>query len=199
MNRFAIVSGSHKISGASDRIATHLAGLVSSHISDGEANIISLAELPFWDEGMWGAAELETNWSAWRPIAEALRNADALIIVAPEYGGMVPPRLTNFLLLCTGEEIGHKPALAVGVSASRGGAYPITQLRSFAYKNNHVCWIPDHLIVRNLDTNPTPFVEGSFEGQFAIYCVRLLDAYASALKTVRQCGVIDYERYPYGM
>lgn len=199
MNKFAIVSGSHKVNGSSDRVATHLAGLVTSHLPDSEANIVSLAALPFWDEGMWGETSLADNWNAWGPIADTLRAADALIVIAPEYGGMVPPRLTNFLLICSGNEIGHKPALAVGVSASRGGSYPITQLRSYAYKNNHVCWIPDHLIVRNVDAEPNPLAEDSYEGRLALYCVRLLDAYASALKTVRQCGVIDHEAYPYGM
>lgn len=199
MNKFAIVSGSHKVNGSSDRVAAHLADLVTGHLPDSEANIVSLAALPFWDEGMWGEQSLVENWSAWGPIADTLRAADALIVISPEYGGMVPPRLTNFLLLCSGKEIGHKPALAVGVSASRGGSYPITQLRSYAYKNNHVCWIPDHLIVRNVDAEPNALAEDSYEGRLALYCVRLLDAYASALKTVRQCGVVDHETYPYGM
>lgn len=103
------------------------------------------------------------------------------------------------MLLCSGEDIGHKPPLAVGVSASRGGAYPITQLRSYAYKNSHVCWIPDHLIIRNLDAERDPFPEGSHESRFALYCLKLLDAYATALKTVRQSGVVDHDEYPYGM
>lgn len=199
MNKYVIVSGSHKLNGSSDRVAEHLANLVTSHIPESEANVVSLAALPFWDEGMWGEPSLSEKWIAWEPIAETLRAADALIVISPEYGGMVPPRLANFLLLCSGNEIGHKPALAVGVSASRGGSYPITQLRSYAYKNNHVCWIPDHLIIRNVDGEPDPLGEDSYEGRFALYCVRLLDVYASALKAVRQSGVVDHETYPYGM
>lgn len=201
MNDIVIIPGTHKKNGASNRVAQRLAQLSAEHLSENTTEILSLADVPFWDEGMWGNPELADKWSVWKPIAERLRRADGLIVISPEYAGMVPPRLSNFMLLCSGAEIGHKPALPVSVSASRGGAYPITQLRSYAYKNNHVCWLPDHLIVRNVDAGGEAGLlsQDEFEGKFAVYCLKLLDSYATALKTVREGGLVDFKTYPYGM
>ena len=39
--------------------------------------------------------------------------------MTPEWAGMVTPGLKNLLLFATSKEVGHKPALVVGVSSSR--------------------------------------------------------------------------------
>lgn len=199
MNKIAIVSTSHKVQGNSSRVAVCLSELINDNFPNCSSMIIPLENVPFWDEGKWGKPELSEKWAAWKPIADTLSACDALIAVTPEYGGMMAPRLSNFMLLCSGKEIGHKPALAVAVSSARGGAYPISQLRAYSSKNNQVCWIPSHLIIRNLENEGDPLPEGSYEREFALYCLVLLDAYATALKSVRQSGVINQERYPYGM
>ena len=131
----------------------------------------------------------------------AASGVDGLIVVAPEYAGMVPPRLVNFLLLCSGEEVGHKPALAVGVSATRGGTYPIAQLRASSTKNNHMCWLPDHLILREARAVDTPdaLTGTGYVARYAKYCIKLLGAYAKSLKEVRCAGIIDHGSFPYGM
>ena len=199
MNQIAIISGSHKETGASDRVAIAISEMIKTSFPDSSAEIVSIKHLPFWDEGMWGDAALEDKWEAWKPISASLKKADAFVFIAPEYGGMAPPKLSNFLLLCSSNEVGHKPALAVGVSASRGGAYPITQLRSYGYKNNKICWIPDHVIIRNVENDTSPLPTGSFENRFTLYCLSVLDAYASALKGVRSSGALNLEDYPHGM
>lgn len=199
MNNLLIVSGTHRVNGASNTVATELAKLISEHIPNCDADILPLSDIPFWDEGLWGEEELAAKWQVWEPAKQRLKATDGLIFIAPEYAGMVPPKLMNFLLLCSGAEVGHKPALAVGVSASRGGAYPITQLRSYGYKNNHLCWLPDHLILRQVEEGKNPFSEGSYELKYALYTLKLLDQYATALKTVRDSGVIDHEVFPFGM
>ena len=43
-------------------------------------------------------------------------------------------------------------AQACAVSASDGGAYVIAELRMSSYKNNRLCWIPEHLIARQVKT-----------------------------------------------
>jgi multimeric flavodoxin WrbA len=141
------------------------------------------------------------KWNQWNEMAKRLKAATGFIFISPEYGGMVPPRLMNFLLLCSGEELGHKPALAVGISAGRGGAYPITELRAYGYKNNHLCWLPDHLIIRNVEAiGLSELLDGqSSLNKTAVYSLRLLDQYARALTVVRASGVVDHEGFPYGM
>ena len=44
----------------------------------------------------------------------------------------------------------HEPGLIVTVSAGAGGSYPVTELRISSYKNTRLCYIPDHVIVRNV-------------------------------------------------
>lgn len=199
MNRIAIVSGSHREKGISHLVASRIAKIISSDLPDTLTEIISIEELPFWDEGMWGNPELASKWAVWQPVSESLKRADALIVISPEYHGMVPSRLVNFLLLCTAAEVGHKPALAVGVSSSRGGSYPISQLRSYGYKNNRICWIPDHLILRGLDSSTDPIPDSSPQGAVARYCIQLLDAYSTSLKSVRNSGIINHKDFPFGM
>ena len=64
---------------------------------------------------------------------------------------MVPSRLKNLFLFMNVATVGHKPALITTVSGSRGGAYPVVELRSSAYKNSRLCFVPEHLIVRQAE------------------------------------------------
>ena len=65
---------------------------------------------------------------------------------------MVPAKLKNFLLYCSKDELAHKPALLVSVSAGLGGSYPIAELRISSYKNNRLCYLPENVIIRNIET-----------------------------------------------
>src|SRR5690606_27158588 len=106
-------------------------------------HLISLSgnPLPLWDESMW---DKDPKWDlSWGPIRKKLQNSDGIIIVSPEWAGMAPPGLKNFLLFCGNQDVGHKPALIVTVSSSMGGAYPNSELRMSGYKNNRICYIPD--------------------------------------------------------
>ena len=81
-----------------------------------ETYLLNLAhtEIPFWDEGVWNKDE---NWAKiWDPIKEELQSSDAYVFVTPEWGGMVPAKLKNLLLLPKGDITGHKPALIVADS-----------------------------------------------------------------------------------
>ena len=66
---------------------------------------------------------------------------------------MATPGVKNFLLNCTADEVGHKPALIVTVSATRGGSYPVAELRMSGYKNNRLTWLPEHVIVQHVEQN----------------------------------------------
>ena len=70
-------------------------------------------------------------------------------MISPEWAGMAPAHLKNFLLMCDGGELAHKPAQLIGVSSGMGGAYPIAELRMSGYKNNFLMWLPDHMRVGN--------------------------------------------------
>jgi azobenzene reductase len=114
--------------------------------SDAELiNYVDL-ELPLWDEGVW---EHSDEWEKLlTPLKARLSNASGYIFVVPEYAGSASPALANFNLFL-GVESNHKPVLIVTVSSGRGGAYPVGSIRSFAYKNSKVNYIPEHIIVRD--------------------------------------------------
>ena len=196
-----LISGSHRPVSQSQRIATYLAQRLTkqNHTTD----IISLGgnPLPLWDEGAWQSESATSK--QWQPYADRLKTADGLVLVAPEWAGMVPAGLKNFLLYCSPQIVGHKPTLLVGVSAGINGAYPVAELRSSGYKNAKLLYLPDHLIVRT--------AEKMLQGETAAdshdqslrdrieFSLRNLTAYAEALKPLRDSGVLFDERYAFGM
>ena len=198
-SKIAIVSGSHRESGNSHRIAKLVANLLARKGHD--SSIVALQDLPLWDEGLWGKETLAEKWSLWEPISQQLKDCEGLVVITPEYGGMASPLIANFLLIASPQEVGHKPGLLISVSGARGGSYPIAQLRSFSTKNNYLCWIPDHVIVRDVDDflNEVNSGKENYTSQKLTYALTILTEYAAALVQVRNSGELDYQTFPYGM
>jgi NAD(P)H-dependent FMN reductase len=134
-----------------------------------------------------------------------LRLCDAFVIISPEWGGMVPAGLKNFFLYCENSEVGHKPALLVSVSSGRGGHYPIAELRMSSYKNNHLCYTPDHVVVSGVkDVLNDDKMNEENKNDYYIkkrleYSLNMLVVYAKAFIKIRESENIDFETYPYGM
>ena len=111
--------------------------------------------------------------------------------------------LKNFFLLCGADVLAHKPGLIVTVSAGAGGSYPVSELRISSYKNTRLCYIPDHVIVRNVGQmlhgdQPAEEHDEALRGRIT-YSLRVLVEYAKALQLVRESGVIDLKTFPYGV
>jgi NAD(P)H-dependent FMN reductase len=64
---------------------------------------------------------------------------------------MACPALKNLFLYAGRRELAHKPGLLVGVSSGQGGAYPLSELRASSYKNGRICFIPEQLIIRQVE------------------------------------------------
>ncbi len=197
---YTMINGSARKKAESLKVARFAQTVAKAELKDAEVELISLSENPFplWDENQGGAPD-----HLWEPVAETLRGTDALVVVTPEWNGMTPPGLRNFFHFCNAELVAHKPAAIISVSAGINGAYPVAELRMASYKNNRLCYIPEHLIVRNVGdvlNGPDPDNKSDIylRGRLA-YTLRILEAYAGALKTVRDSGVIDLETYPNGM
>jgi NAD(P)H-dependent FMN reductase len=199
----ALISGSHRIQSQSARIAEYLAARLPALDATLTTDIISLAgnPLPLWNETMWQAgSDLQKQWE---PYGKRLSGAQGLVVISPEWHGMVPAGLKNFFLYASAEEVGHKPGLIVGVSASTGGAYPVQELRISSYKNNMLCYIPQHLIIRNVEKifvgdMPVTSEDGYMRGR-ADFALRHLIEYTKALATVRASGVVFDKKYANGM
>jgi azobenzene reductase len=201
--RIFVLSGSHRPAAQSLKVANYVAAALPQEVAGAEVFLYSLSgnPVPLWDEAHGGAPD-----ELWEPIARELQAADALVVISPEWSGMATPGVKNFLLNCSTAEVGHKPGLIVTVSAGRGGSYPVAELRMSGTKNNRLAWLPEHVIVQHVEGNlnaPDGSAELSKEDALIRsrlrYGLRLLGAYAKALKEVRASGVVDHKTYRNGM
>ncbi|MDI1249236.1 MAG: NAD(P)H-dependent oxidoreductase [Lacunisphaera sp.] len=201
--KFFILSGSPRAEAQTLKVAQYVQSVLTREHPGAEVDLCSLSgnPLPLWDEATGGAPD-----ALWDPISAELKATDALVVVTPEWGGMATPGVKNFLLNCTADEIGHKPGLIVTVSASRGGSYPVAELRMSGTKNNRLAWIPEHVIIHHVEQNlnaPDDAADLGKEDQSQRkrlrYALRLLEEYGKALKQVRASGVVDHQTFRSGM
>ncbi|MGB5305895.1 MAG: NAD(P)H-dependent oxidoreductase [Gammaproteobacteria bacterium] len=127
------------------------------------------------------------------------------MIVTPEWHGQVTAGLKNFFLLFGRFELGHKPALIVAVSSADGGAYPVAELRMSSYKNNRICYIPEQVIVRNVEKVLNEKEADNNAGADAYFRERIswalgvLAGYAKAFKPLRENVKIHHDKFGNGM
>ena len=202
--KISIISGSHRRHSQSAKVG----GFIERKLRDlalcEETFFLELADAPFplWEEEIWQG---EPKWQErLTPISEQLAASDAFVVIAPEWHGMVPSALKNFFLMWGKGELAHKPALIVAVSAGDGGAYPVAELRMSSYKNNRICYIPEQVIVRHVESvlnekgENDPDADTYFRERL-IFALRLLKEYAVALKLVRASGATSDTRFKNGM
>lgn len=201
--KISVIAGSHRPGSQSKKVADWIAArLKQREVVVNEPVDLGTSPLPFWDETAFTADPSPLNL-AWQPISEELAACDGVVVVAPEWHGMAPPALKNLLLLCK-TELAHKPGLIVGVSGSLGGTYPVVELRLTGFKNNRICWIPDHVILRNVSKilNETAAedeaADATAKGRLD-HSLGILVEYAKALRGVRASGAFDAKAYPFGM
>ena len=199
----AIVVGSHRKDSQSSRVGAYIAKDLARIDPSLSIDTIDLADnpLPLWDESLWqGDSNLATQW---KPFRDRMRTADGFVIISPELAGMVPPALKNLLLFAGPKEVGHKPALIVAVSASRGGSYPVNELRTSGYKNSRLVYIPEHVLVQDVAdvlVGETPVSDRDAWLRRRIeFADRLLLEYARALVPIRASGLTEHADFPYGM
>ena len=199
--KLTIITGSHRQESQSERIGHVLRERVEALGLFDDCEVLSLSgnPLPLWDEVIFsGDEQWKALLSPWR---QRLGESDALIVVTPEWNGMVPSALKNFFLLFGAADLGHKPALITAVSAGQGGSYPVAELRMSSYKNARLCFIPEHLIIRDV---ASVFAGGDQEADRHLqdrvdYALSLLSEYGKALQQVRGSGVIDHKAFRNGM
>lgn len=144
--KFVIISGSQRPQSQSVKLANEICRRLQQ---EHDCDIIDLGEraLPFLD-----FAPSDNDKAYLAQLGTTLSDCDALVVISPEWHGMAPAALKNFFLHFSGGQLAHKPALLVAVSSGDGGAYPIAELRSSSYKNSRICYLPEHLIVRHVES-----------------------------------------------
>ena len=198
--KISIISASHRANSQSKKISDFLHNHLLNIKSGLDIYDIDLADksLPLWSpdknkgESVWGGT--------WNSISDNLSKSDWFILVVPEYGGMATPAAKNIFLLCGNGEFAHKPGLIVSVSSGNGGAYPISELRMSSYKNTHIMWIPENIIIRNVEEfNPGAHGDNIPEwlDDRIDYVLKLLLTYALNMKPIRE--IINRKDFGNGM
>ena len=202
--KFSIICGSHRQNSQSAKVGRFIEQRLLEEKLCEEVYFLNMADfpLPLWDESIW---EGDPAWQArLAPISEQLATSDAFVVIAPEWHGMAPSGLKNFFLMWGKGELAHKPALLCAISSGDGGAYPIAELRMSSYKNNRICYIPEQLIVRNVETilnedgDNNPDADQYFRERIP-FALRILKEYATAMQSVRASGVTRDDRFKNGM
>jgi len=200
-----IVSGSHRNPSQSEKIGRYIETHLQHDFDNIEPYLYLLADnpLPLWDQSIW---ESDETWiKRLAPLKEQLSNSDALVVISPEWHGQVPAGLKNFFLLFNRFELGHKPALIVTVSSSTGGAYPVAELRMSSYKNNRLCYIPENIIIRDVEHVFNAHPEDNDKEADHYYkarlhwCLEILIGYGAALRQVRSNVSVHHDAFSNGM
>lgn len=203
--KISIISGSHRNPSQSEKIGRYINSLFQEKYPEIDPFLYSLADnpLPLWDQSVW---ESDETWvKRLEPLKEQFSNSDAFVIISPEWHGQVPSGLKNLFLLFNRFELGHKPAFIVTVSSGAGGAYPVAELRMSSYKNNRLCYIPEHLIIRDVENVFNQDPSDNDEKSDPYYKDRLnwgleiLIGYGKALKTMRSDTNIHNDKFSNGM
>ena len=198
--KVSVIAASHRRKSQSKRICD----IIQLRLKELQPNLtlfsLDLAEvdLPLWSpdkskgQGVWG--------QTWTQISNELSESDGFVFIVPEYGGMATPSAKNLFLLCGNGELTHKPSLIVSVSSGNGGAYPIADLRSFSYKNSHIIWIPENIIIRNVEQY-NPGTHGKIIPEWLDdriqYTLQLLLAYSFNMTSLRE--IINRKDFGNGM
>lgn len=140
-----LVAGSSQPDSQSAKVAAFLAQRLQALQLSELPRVIDLGRAPL---PLWPAKDERGLWPEY---AALLREADALVVLTPEWHGMACPALKNLFVYAGYRELGHKPALLVGVSSGQGGSYPLSELRASSYKNCRICYLPEQLIVRQVE------------------------------------------------
>jgi NAD(P)H-dependent FMN reductase len=202
--KIMIISGSHRNPSQSEKVARHIEKtLQQEHGVDTWLYTLADNPLPLWDQSLW---ENNPEWNErLAPIKQQLTTSDGFVIVTPEWHGQVPSGLKNFFLLFNRFELGHKPAMIVAVSSADGGSYPVAELRMSSYKNNRICYIPEHVIVRSVEKvlneeaeDNNQEADGYFRERIS-WSLGILKAYAEAMKPMRESVQIHHDKFGNGM
>jgi NAD(P)H-dependent FMN reductase len=205
-----VVSSSQRENSKSVELALHLQKHILGTIKEIKSSVLDLSRFPYLldNYGIGRDDDVSLNKNK-DDVLSQLYNCDAIVFVVPEWGGMIPPALVNLLLLsangsANGLPLGHKPAFAVGVSASAGGSNPISLLKGYAAKNTHLTWLPLHAIIHNVDEflahdwQPHDQDRNSQVQSRLTVGIHSLIIYAKQLRPVREELVLLSKIHPFG-
>ncbi|WP_286262164.1 NAD(P)H-dependent oxidoreductase [Thalassotalea atypica] len=205
-----LVSSSQRENSKSFEVSKYLQTNILNTMEGIKSSILDLSQYPFlldhYGTGRDDQISLANNKDE---VLAQLYACDAVVVIVPEWGGMIPPTLVNLLLLsangsANGLPLGHKPAFAIGVSASGGGSNPISLLKGYAAKNSHLTWLPLHAIIQNVGDFLVQTWAPTLDNRYSQVQSRLLVGLKSLIIYSKQLASIRNEllelskKHPYG-
>ncbi len=197
--KLSIISSSLRKDSQSKRVAKILNDRINKLSNDCDTFTIDLINenCPFWSSNK---KDNDFYKDKWVHVSKNFQNSNGFILVVPEYGGMASPLSKNLFLMCDNGEFFHKPGLIVSISSGIGGSYPISELRSSSYKNSHILWIPENIIIRNVEQYQPgnhgceipPWLDIRID-----YCLNLLIEYSKCLNPLQ--NKLNKEDFKNGM
>jgi len=205
-----IISCSQRDESKSLELSKHIEEHIFKDNIDGSTTVLDLSLYPFLlDHYGKGRDDEELLAQNKKDVLSQLYACDGVVIVSPEWGGMIPPALVNLLLLSAygsagGLPLANKPAFVVGVSATGGGGNVITLLKAYSGKNSHLLWLPLHAVVQNVEEflikKWAPEENNRFgqvQSRIEVGLKSLL-LYSEKLKEIRDELLPLSEKHPYG-
>jgi len=199
--KYTIIIWSHRKQSQSTKVGQYIKHSIQEFSETTWVDIIDLRDniLPLRDED-------GKHNDIREPIRKTCEESDAFVVITPERNGMATPAIKNFFIYAKPEQFANKPALLVWVSAGRGGAYPIAELRMSSYKNSQICYIPQHILVQwvndvlndNVLNKDTEKHDAIIKRRIQHSC-KLLEQYSISLQSVRNSNVLDLEQFRNGM
>ena len=200
--KLLIISASHRKNSQTAKVAQFIERYQNAFNQVKHLDLCEL-DLPFWD----ASSDFKSTDNNWLSLSEQMNQADAFILMTPEWAGTASPLLKNLLLMSDLADTAHKPVMLVGTSSGINGAYPVAELRMNGLKNTKLIPVPDYLIVRNIDQILNEPIATSKQDESMRaridYCLMMLNHYAQAMQPVRtaffQQNKQYQQRYAYGM
>lgn len=200
--KITIINGSNRENAQSFRIAEWVKSRLNENHKDIEVDFVDLrkVDMSFVPDEYWAGESAKAK--AMGKEYKKVEDSDAVVIVTPEWGGAASPVLKHFILM-SGYAFAHKPVLTVGVSATPvGGIRPIEDIKH-TFKNARGVIMPEPVVINNVNSFA---LNGKIENEHdeyifpkMDYSLRLLEQYAKGLKIVRDSGVVDHEKFEFGM
>ena len=138
-----ILSGTNRPGSNTRKVTAHVAALYQArHVP---TQLLDLAELP---SEIFAPTAYAAKPPSLARFTDAIRAADGLVVVTPEYNGSVPGILKYFIdMLPFPESFEQRPVCFVGLAAGIWGALrPVEQLQAiFGYRNAYI--FPDRVFL----------------------------------------------------
>lgn len=211
--KILVISGSQRANSKSSLVLDYLQPVFTKSMPDVEFKGLRVADysilLNHYDNESTDQISEELD-TVKKSVLDTIESFDAYIIIAPEWGGMIPPGLANLFLLSAYGSAGnrlpmaHKPSMVIGISEGEGGSNPVSILKAFIAKNTHVVWSPMHAVVRGVDdflmSDWSPGKQGRINlvQSRILVGLRVLATYARAFAPHRETLKLLSSIHPYG-